>query len=294
MVEVLFGEAEVGSMKVAKRGRRIFKQADEPMSAIGNKVVVGKQSAKGLKGNLKEVICLGFQLDIGNIKETVDSRYRKELIYSMHAPEQWGKNPKKDDKSSALGNFYISELFRLKEYLRQGEPIRIWYSDSPYSRCGLYFLCGLLQEFHNDVLVVKMPEYMVRKDSSIVLYQNFGEVSAEEFAVFLQYEKKLSFEEQRMYAFLWNELIEDNSPLRAIINGKVIGVPEDFYDFLIWKRLSGKPITQGRLIGDVFGCNQIGISDWWYAFRINHFIEMGKVLVIEDSGNKYERTICLA
>ena len=65
MIEIMFGESEAGSMKMAKRCE------DE---------------------NDEEVICLGFLLDIGDIREPVDSIYRKELIYSMYAQEQWGRD----------------------------------------------------------------------------------------------------------------------------------------------------------------------------------------------------------
>lgn len=88
--------------------------------------------------------------------------------------------------------------------------------------------------------------------------------------------------------------MEDNSPLRAMVNGKMIGVPEDFYDFMIFKRLTTKPIKECRLIGDIIGCNQVSIGDWWYANRIQHFIETGAIEVLDDSENLYERLICLA
>lgn len=87
---------------------------------------------------------------------------------------------------------------------------------------------------------------------------------------------------------------EDNSPLRAVVNGKLIGVPEDFYDFLIWKRITRKPIKEARLIGDILGYNQLGVGDWWYAKRIDYLIQSGKIKIIEDSENKYARVICLA
>jgi hypothetical protein len=54
MIEILFGDSEAASMKAAKR-----------------------------KENPEEVICLNLMLDIGNLEESVDSPYRKELIYSM-------------------------------------------------------------------------------------------------------------------------------------------------------------------------------------------------------------------
>lgn len=88
-----------------------------------------------------------------------------------------------------------------------------------------------------------------------------------------------------------DELVEDNSPLRAMVNGKMIGVPEDFYDF---KQDSTKPIKECRLIGDIIGHNQASIGDWWYAKRIQHFIEEGLIKVLEDAEKPYARLICLA
>ena len=97
-----------------------------------------------------------------------------------------------------------------------------------------------------------------------------------------------------MYATTWNNLQQDNSPLRAVVNGKVTGVPEDFYDFLIWKRITPKPVKEARLIGDILGNEQLGVGDWWYAKRIEYHIQTGKIKVVEDSENHYARTICQA
>lgn len=260
MVEVLFGESEAGAMKASKR-----EGADR-------------------------VICLGFMLDIGDIKEKADSEYRKNLIYSMYAQEQWAKNEDVNTELKQAGEAYCNELGRLTNYLAQGEPVRIWYSDVPYSMCGFYYLCTVLRKYENEVRVVKLPHHKIRLNA-IVSYQHWGEVASEEFADFLICEKTLSREEISMYSIRWNELREDNSPLRAVVNGKVLGVPEDFYDFLIWRNLTEEPVKQARLIGDILGGNQIGISDLWYAKRIDFFIEQGEIAIVEDSENKYARTI---
>lgn len=271
MIEVLFGESEAGAMRVAKRENRGW-----------------------IEGTAEEVICLGFLLDIGNIREDVSSGYRKLLIYSMYVQEQWGKDEGPDAELMQLCDRYCMELDRLMAYLEAGEPIRVWYSDAPYSRCGFYRLCAGFSKYPNEIRVVKLPEYRVRSDHSIVSYNNWGEVSAEEFVGFLNHEKKLSKEEIRKYALLWSILQEDNSPLRAVVNGKLIGVPEDFYDFLIWKRITQEPIKEARLIGDILGYNQLGVGDWWYAKRIDYFIQTGKIKIVEDSEKKYARIICLA
>ena len=75
MIEVLFGESEAGSMKVAK-----------------NKAVIRKTD---------EVVCLGFLLDIGDIREELDGDYRRELIYSLYAQGQWGADEEIDEELTA-------------------------------------------------------------------------------------------------------------------------------------------------------------------------------------------------
>lgn len=294
MIEVLFGESEAASMKVAKN-TVIIGKADGPTSVwlAGKKKPFVRKNSGWIEGTSKEVICLGFLLDIGDIKEEIDSKYRKNLIYSLYAQEQWGKDEELDKEMQRIGNCYCKEMKRLKKYLEDGEKIRIWYSEAPYSMCGFYHLCSILQAYKNEIRVVRLPKYRIQSDS-IISYQNWGEVAAEEFAGFLSYENGLSKEEIRMYAGLWNDLKEDNSLLRAVVNGMVIGVPESFYDFLIWKRLTKKPIKEARLIGDILGCNRVSVGDWWYAKRIDLFIGQGVIKVLEDSENKYARTICLA
>ena len=239
LVEVLFGESEAGSMKIAKN----IQDSDK-------------------------VICLGFMMDIGDIKESVDSQYRKDLIYSMYVQDQWGGDKELNEECQKLGDVYSNELKRLQGLLEKGESVRIF--------------------------VVRLPEYEVRQDNTIVSYSHWGEVFPEEFAQYLSHEKKLSKTELKMYAWNWAELQEDNSPLRAVVNGRVLGVPEDFYDFLIWKRITKKPEKEARLIGDILGNNPIGVGDWWYAQRIEKLISQGKIKVIEDSEKKYARQICLA
>ena len=95
-----------------------------------------------------------------------------------------------------------------------------------------------------------------------------------------------------MYAMLWGILAEENSPLRAVVNNRVLSVPEDFYDFLIWKWLKDAPVKEARLIGDIIGHSQLGVGDWWYARRIEYYIQQGQIQVVEDSENKYARIIC--
>jgi hypothetical protein len=292
MIEILFGDSEAGSMKAAiKRNTNIIGGLNNSALDMGNSQINNKKM-EWVTGNPDEVICLDFMLDIGDIEKAIDSQYRQDLIISMHTQNGWDSNPEVLEELRVTGKKYISELNRLLGFLKNGEPIRIWYSRSPYSFCGFYYLCNLLRNYSNDIFTVKLPEYVQTAKDIIIEYSNWGEVSEEEFSQFLIYEKKLKVSEIRLYGDQWVELVRANSPLRAEINGKLVSVPEDFYDFLIRRRLSVKPVKEARIIGDILGFYPIGIGDWWYAFRIEHMIKAGSVRVVEDSERKYARTIC--
>ena len=154
MIEVLFGESEAGAMRMAARKYK---------KKLGN-----------------DVICLAFLLDIGNIQEAVDSTYRKNFIFNFYAQEQWGKDIEMESSLRKAGEAYQEELDRFKQYLQNGESIRIWYSENPYSLCGFYQLCYLLQSCENKIFAVKLPEHVV-KGNTVVAYQSWGEIEYNEF-----------------------------------------------------------------------------------------------------------------
>lgn len=290
MIEVLFGESEAASMKVAKsNSNMLLHHSNGPTATIGTPLTSSEETT-WIQGNSQEVICLGFMLDVGDIQQEVASEYRKNLIYSLLYQEQWGKDLEMSKELIEIGNIYFKEVERLKEYIEHGESIRVWYSKSPYSLCGLYFLCHWMRNDRNEMYVVELPAHRINK-SAIISYQNWGEVVAEQFSHFLPSQRQISNIEKKLYAQNWLELVEDNSPLRIILNNQLVGVNEDFYDFLIWKRLDEKPIKQARLIGDILGHYPISIGDWWYAKRIQHHIDHGLIEVVEDAEKKYARLI---
>lgn len=292
MIEVLFGDSEAASMKAAKN-KRIKGAVKGPTSVwiAGSKAPCPKPFHGWIEGTPREVICLGFLMDIGSIKEPMDSTYRKELICSVYAQDPWTQEEEIGKELKNAGDFYAKELRRLKGFLEEGESVRIWYSNAPYARCGFYSLCPIIKEYDNQISAVKLPEYAVR-GQTVISYHSWSEVSAEEFAGFLSYEKPLSKEEINWYAMQWGFLAEENSPLRAVVNNRVLSVSEDFYDFLIWKWLTEVPVKEARLIGEIIGQSQLGVGDWWYAGRIAYYIKQGKIQVVEDAKHPYARMIC--
>ena len=265
MIEVLFGESDAEALKIAIEKRVI-------------------------SGSTEKVICLALMLDIGDIRENIDSTYRQNLIFDMYTENGYDNSEETLKELRNAVRQYADEQSRFMDYVLKGEPIRIWYSNAPYDMCGFYYICHILKDISNEIFIVKLPEYIQIQDM-VLAYQGWGQIVAENFDTFIRYEKKISRIEKIMFSNKWLELVEDNSPLRAVVNKQLIGVPVDFYDHLIYKHLGFEPIKEVQLIGDIMSKYQLGVGDWWYASRIEYMIHNNKIKIVEDCVNKYERII---
>lgn len=176
---------------------------------------------------------------------------------------------------------------------QNGTPIRIWKSNAPYSTSGFYFVCDMLRNIDCDVRVISLPEYKKVSENGIVSYSYWGEVESSKLYQFLTLEKQLSNIEKRVASNYWNELMVEDAPLRAITNGKLISVPEDFYDFIITKNLPDNDFIMVRFIGNLLCKYNLGIGDSWYAYRINKMIEAKELIVVKDinSSHPYEKVL---
>lgn len=71
---------------------------------------------------------------------------------------------------------------------------------------------------------MELPEYLENAENNTIRkYHNWGEMSEEQFSSFLDLQRELSKNERRMFGQKWTELVEDNSPLRAVINHELMG-----------------------------------------------------------------------
>lgn len=186
---------------------------------------------------------------------------------------------------------YGKELQRMEQFAKQGESFRIWYSNKPYSLCGLCHAVSVLRKYECAISVVRLPDFVREEENTTVRYSSWGEVDAGQFYRFLPLEKELSEHEQKVFASRWDELKEEDAPLRVLINGCLVGVKEDFYDFLIRRELPEGEIIQARLIGNLLLKYPLGISDSWYMNRINHMIETGEIEVVKEADEIFRRSI---
>jgi hypothetical protein len=293
MIEVLFCESECGAMKMAKNYRKPDFQISTPGwngRKPSNEELDQMFEGKAVGGNASEVICLPFMLDIGDINISIESDYRKKILFDMYSRNEVIDNSTFDYFDDAWKRS-LGDIKRLKDYADQGELIRIWYSDAPYSVCGFHYVCSILSAYDCKVFAVKLPQYVEQADNEMHLYKSWGEVRAGDFYKFTHLEKEFSSHEIKAFACIWDELKEENGQLRAIVNGKLIGVPDDYYDNLIRNEIQDGDFVMSHLIVKLLINYPLGIGDWWYAKRIQRMIENGELKIVQKDEEIYSQVL---
>lgn len=295
MIEVVFSDSTKGSMKVAKNYKK--ENMKDGATAIGyigeppSKEELGERfEGEALGGSSKEVIGVSLCLDIGDISKDVTREERKKLLFKMF------KNLLENDEreKNIFANYWeenLAGLQKLKDSANKGEHIRIWYSDAPYSLCGFYFINSTLKEYKCKVTAIKLPKYQTQKDGKVVSYSSWGEVAPGKFYQFLPLETEFSQLERKFIAAEWLELQSQNAPIRAVINGKLTSVAEDFYDYFIRLNIPEGEFIMARLIGEVLGRYKLGVGDWWFAQRISNMIANGELEIVANNKFDYSKIL---
>ncbi|MTI62183.1 MAG: DUF1835 domain-containing protein [Firmicutes bacterium] len=278
MIELAFGESPAGALKMAKS----MKQGDCLNGVIA---VIGDTrkeqckakkpctwSAKRMEGSSKDVEALTLALDIGDISDMdTGMNKRKKLLDKLFADypgvseEIWETNQ--------------HTLMRLQEAKATLESVRMWVcAGNPAELCGLYFMCRLMVDVQTPLSVVRVPE-QIQKDNSIISYNSTGEITPEAFAAFTAYDEPISELQHNIYANIWCNLIQENAPLRAVINGKLISVTKDFYDFALRANMPDGEFKVAQLISKTL--SQIsGVGDRWLFLRIQAMLQSGELITV--------------
>lgn len=203
MIEIVFNESLHGFLKFAK------------------------SRSKMLRDELGEIISIPLEMDIGTLCYGDLSEYRAKQIVSWFLDDPWlGEGlyyPK--DYDAIKGT--IKEL---QGRLFEGERARIWYDHCAYSICDFYYFISTLVPMEMNLSVVCLQEHPLLSlhYGGLDSIDNFAHL-----AELLSIERPLSFAERAEITERWKELSETDFPIRAYINGRLVGAPEDFYDSFI-------------------------------------------------------------
>lgn len=263
--------------------------------------VVFSESAAGSilmykdKDSRKDVFRFPLWLSVGEIdEEGVGSKRRASIDLLMSVYQDTGNSIGAESVEASRKS--LSELLARAE---EGESVRIWSSDNPDEMCGLYWLihqlyCAGVKK--PDIIIVKLPEFYMTSDTDFTSYTYCGEIAPQEWGGFAELGKKLPLAVAEAIAECWRKLRGENSVLRAVVNGRLVSVPEDIYDSFILRELENQDeeFIEAKLIGRLLGVYQLGISDAWLALRIERFISEGllePISTAKDNEPLYHRLL---
>ena len=92
-------------------------------------------------------------------------------------------------------------------------------------------------------------------------------------------------------AHRWEVLQKENAPLRAVVNGQVRSVGEDFYDDLIRRHIPEGQTKIAPIIGNVLGQERPGIGDVWLAERIRWMLSTGELRMVREDREMFYSSV---
>ena len=264
-----------GRPATRKEIRQALKKAQQEQEAL-------EREAIPLGGNAGDVLGLSLGLDMGDIREPLgEVRYQLQRQWydgeNEIADRDWGRNLEAAECLKACG---------------PGDTIRIWADRTPHSACGLLHAASLLKDTKAAVHVVFLPLWRETGDGkTLVSYLGWGEVEPELFGHFLSREEPLPPLILWAMASRWRELQQENAPLRAVVNGQVRSVREDFYDEMIRRHIPEGQTKIANIIGDVLGREKPGIGDVWLAERIRWMLSAGELRMVREDPERFYRSV---
>ena len=300
MLELCFSQSARGGLRCAQHcgggGRKVFgvivgrddgrpatrKEIRQAQKQAQRKREALDREAIPLGGNPSDVLALSLGLDMGDIREPLGEA-RRELLRRWYdgndeaADQDWQETLESADRLRACG---------------PGDTIRIWADRTPHSACGLLHAASLLKDTKAAVHVVFLPLWRETGDGkTLVSYLGWGEVEPELFGHFLSREEPLPPLILRAMASRWRELQQENASLRAVVNGQVRSVREDFYDEMIRRHIPEGQTKIANIIGDVLGREKPGIGDVWLAERIRWMLSAGELRMVREDPERFYRSV---
>ena len=139
--------------------------------------------------------------------------------------------------------------------------------------------------FQSTIYLVKLPVFEYGKENIMISKTSWGEVSPGEWGKYTTLQEKAQPVFISACATKWDQLQNENAPLRAMLNGKLQSISEDIYDSFILREIAAQPeqFKMATVIGNVLGKYQLGISDVWIANRIDKMIENDILDIVQDA-----------
>lgn len=305
---MVFGRSAAGSLKQAGHyGRGKFRGAvglvlgeaagTEELAAARKRAEEAArrewERARPLELKSGEVYGIELALSMGDISGDGLAGGRRAVLMALCSPF-----PREDTEQyvdSLLGEAGRA-LTELRARAAAGETLRVWYSQDPEEMCGLCWLMNRLGETRADLRVVELPRWEYREDGQLVEKRSWGEVSPGEWGRYADREQAVGPAFRLGCARRWSALQEENAPLRALVNGRLVSVSEEFYDDFIRRaiREQSREFPETELIVQLLTKYDLGIGDGWIHLRVEEMLRRGELEAVtraEKDGPAYRRVL---
>ena len=280
MIDLVFSDSTAGSLKCAKSMKPgaaiigafaiIGGTPEEREEAIKPRV----WSGAAMEGSSKDVFPLTLALDVGDLSDMDDSMTSRIRVLELLLGDY-------EDIPQTLHQSNQRTFARLRNAAITLEPVRMWVSMSdPAEVCGLYYICHFMRASKLPLSVVRIPREK-EKGNAVVSYRSTGEIPPEEFGTLAANEEALSHIQRDAYAAAWQRLVRENAPLRAVVNGELMGVPTEFYDFAIRSNIPRGDAVIARILGKTL-TSMPGVGDRWLFLRLQSMIQSGELAVVSE------------
>ena len=223
------------------------------------------------------VLCIGYALDIGPIANDESMQDRKEVFDKL---EFQFKPSKREIYEFFKGQ--ENDKFRLLKLAETHQSIRIWKSREPHNLCAFAFTCYLLKDKECEISYIDLPEECL----------SWSLVPSDKYCEFLPLEQKLNLNIKQFYSDMWTRLKNENAKMRAVVNGSIISVDENFYDGFILDSITKEKNIVADVIVTVSNKYRLGIGPYFIALRIMALIEQNKLkLIFFDNLNPFSSVV---
>jgi len=292
VLEVAFSESVAGSLKYAagrKRGQMVGQGAvsvicDDP--AEKKRILAQMQKPKIWQGgelncSAKDVVSLHLQLDWGGIAELgADLNARRSALEQLY-----GDFPGVADELIGAAKKALEQVFSAQE-------MRLWIGGQ--DACDIiaaFWICHLLRGKNVKMHAVYLPA-MEQTGSEIICYGGAGDFEPERLSLEARNAHEITPEMQRYMANRFCELAEENAPLRAMVAGRVLSVPENIYDTALLSCVPEGECKLGLVIGKALGKLR-AVGDDILRRRVRSLLSCGVLELVcpEQDENPYSAVV---
>lgn len=307
MVEVVFEDSAAGSLrqalvgrhKVAETGIVLYfrEEGEEPLSPEEEARLRAaerrwqQEEAQGwaeslpLPGQLRDILAFPLAHSVGEITEEGIGPQREAALRKV-----MGIYPSLAEEVTqtllALGR---ASLEGLLTRAGAGEAVRVWTGPGPDDACGLAWLAHTLRPLGLEkvsVTQVVLPDFWEEPDGTVVRWTGWGEMEPWMWGRLAQTGRRLPANVLQDLAGTWQDLQKENAPLRAVVNGRLMSVPEDWYDPFLRREIAARPaeFSAAQVVGTVLGKYQLGIGDGELTCRLEAMVQGGELQQVTYPG----------